>query len=295
MKASTITGADKRPVVTCQNLPEGALAELFADEHKLTALLKYHLTPAGVAAAGVASSRTLTPNKTGIVAAYDQRHFAGEERRGRPTLLASSDGCDGSIATHQHVLLYGGLWCDAEVVRRVAAGTTIGMNSIKQRRLIELALSSHPGLHAGDCVPFYFCPRSVMLYLPYQGNHPELGYRGGQGPIIHLEADLNGVVAWTNQEGRRWASTLSNAGSRFFEDRNDLAHLSEIDWNEVQARDWRQCKKGKQAEFLLEHGFPWNLVEQIGVYSRAIYQRVANAMPTNGHRPPVAIRTDCYY
>ena len=78
------------------------------------------------------------------------------------------------------------LLCDAEVVRRNPAGTTIGMAGIKQRRLTELILSSHPGLHVGDCVPFYFCPRSVMLYLIYQGNHPELTYRGGQGPIIHL-------------------------------------------------------------------------------------------------------------
>lgn len=189
----------------------------------------------------------------------------------------------------------GCLWCDAKVTRRAAAGTTIGMSGIKQRRLTELTLSSHPGLHVGDCVPFYFCPRSVMLYLLYQGNHPELGYRGGQGPIIHLESDLHTVVAWANQEGRRWAFTLSNAGSRFFEDRSDLAHLTEVDWNAVQARDWRQCKEGKQAEFLLEHNFPWHLVDHIGVYSHATYQRVANAMPANGHRPPVTIRTDWYY
>lgn len=189
----------------------------------------------------------------------------------------------------------GCLWCDAEVLRRGAGGTTIGMSNIKQRRLTELTLSSHPGLHVGDCVPFYFCPRSVMLYLLYQGNHPELGYRDGQDLIVHLEVDLNKVVAWANKQDRRWAFTLSNAGSRFFEDRNDLAHLTEIDWTAVQARDWRQCKEGKQAEFLLEYSFPWHLVDRIGVYSRTIYQRVANAMPANGHRPPVAIRADWYY
>ena len=91
------------------------------------------------------------------------------------------------------------------------------MTGIKQRRLTELTLSSHPGLHVGDCVPFYFCPRSVMLYLIYQGNHPELTYRGGQGPIIHLEADLHATVAWAVGAGRRWAFTLSNAGSYFFQ------------------------------------------------------------------------------
>lgn len=189
----------------------------------------------------------------------------------------------------------GFLWCDAQVVRRTPAGTTIGMSSIKQRRLNDLYLSSHPGLHVGDCVPFYFCPRSVMLYLIHQGNHPELTYRLGQGPILHFEADLHAVVAWANAQPERWAFTLSNAGSYFFEDRNDLARLNEIDWNAVQARDWRQCKEGKQAEFLVEHCVPWHLVERIGVLNHLTYQQVVNAIPANGHRPTVEIRTDWYY
>ncbi|MFA6381335.1 DUF4433 domain-containing protein, partial [Acidithiobacillus sp.] len=147
----------------------------------------------------------------------------------------------------------GFLWCDAEVIRRAPVGTTIGMSSIKQRRLNELHLSSYPDLHVGDCVPFYFCPRSVMLYLIYQGNHPELAYRQGQGPILHFEADLHAAVAWANAQPSRWAFTNSNAGSCYFEDYNDLAHLGKIDWNAVQALKWVQCKEGKQAEFLLEH------------------------------------------
>ena len=188
----------------------------------------------------------------------------------------------------------GFLWCDAEVVRRAPAGTTIGMSSIKQRRL-TLPLGSHPDLHVGDCVPYYFCPRSVMLYLIYQGNHQELGYRGGQGPILHFEADLRAVVAWANAQPARWAFTLSNAGSYFFEDRNDLARLSEINWTAVQARDWRAHKEGKQAEFLLEHRFPWHLIERIGVHSPVVYRQVVNTLPANGHRPPVEVRADWYY
>lgn len=60
------------------------------------------------------------------------------------------------------------LWCDAEVQRRLPPGTTIGMSSIKQRRLKENFLASYPTLRVGDCVPFYFCPRSIMLYLIHQ-------------------------------------------------------------------------------------------------------------------------------
>ncbi|MFC4487877.1 DUF4433 domain-containing protein, partial [Tepidiphilus baoligensis] len=178
--------------------------------------------------------------------------------------------------------------------RRAPQGTTIGMSSIKQRRL-TLSLNSHPDLHVGDCVPFYFCPRSVMLYLIHQGNHPELDYRGGQAPILHFEADLHATVAWAQAQQKRWAFTLSNAGSCFFEDRCDLERLDEIDWAAVQARDWRQCKEGKQAEFLLEHSLPWHLIERIGVLNCAIYQHVVNALPVNGHRPKVEIRPDWYY
>ena len=189
----------------------------------------------------------------------------------------------------------GCLWSDAQVQRRAPPGTTIGMSVIKQRRLSELTLNSHPNLYVGDCVPFYFCPRSVMLYLIYQGNHPKLDYHGGQGPIIHLEADLKAVVAWANHQPRRWAFTLSNAGSRFFEDRCNLAQLNEIDWRAVQAHDWWRCKEGKQAEFLLEQSFPWHLVERVGVHSRTVYQQVANALPTQGHRPTVEILPAWYY
>ena len=107
-----------------------------------------------------------------------------------------------------------GLWSDAKIQKRPLPGTTIGMGTIKQRRLTELTLDSHPGLHVGACVPFYFCPRSIMLYLLCQANHPELTYRGGQVPIVHLEIDLQAAVQWADANDRRWAFTLSNAGSR---------------------------------------------------------------------------------
>ena len=187
------------------------------------------------------------------------------------------------------------IWCDREVIRRCQPGTTIGMNSIKTRRLTELRLSSHPDLFVGDCVPFYFCPRSVMLYLLHQGNHEELSYRGGQDPIVHFEADLRKVVGWADNQHRRWAFTLSNAGSRFFEDRSDLSRLPEVDWNAVRATDWRRCKDGKQAEFLLEFSFPWHLVDRIGVCSRGTFQRAVGALPVDGHRPVTELRSDWYY
>lgn len=53
--------------------------------------------------------------------------------------------------------------CDSEVQKKSFLGTTIGMGKIKERRMNELTLDSYPDLYVGDCVPFYFCPRSIML------------------------------------------------------------------------------------------------------------------------------------
>ena len=124
----------------------------------------------------------------------------------------------------------GYLWCDAEVSRYSIGGTTIGMNHIKQRRLARY-LRSHPGLHVGDCVPFYFCPRSVMLYVIYRRVDPELSYRGGQDPIIHLEADLAQTIEWADDAGLRWAFTDSNAATSYSRDWCNRERLEQIDWN----------------------------------------------------------------
>ena len=197
------------------------------------------------------------------------------------------------------IIAEGGLLCDAEIVRRQTAGqamgTTIGMSDIKQRRLTRLSLTSHPGLFVGQCVPFYFCPRSIMLYLIHCANHPELTYRDGQRLIVHLEADLHETVEWAQANNRRWAFTLSNAGALYFEDRADLAQLGEIDWDAVQARDWRGQKEGKQAEFLVEQSFPWDLVSRIGVRSQQVYDQVRAALQAAAHKPRVDIRPDWYY
>ena len=206
------------------------------------------------------------------------------------------------------IISTGGLLCDIEIVSRAAAcltlsmGTTIGMQNIKDRRMNELTLASHPDLYVGQCVPFYFCPRSVMLYVIHKANHPDLTYDGGQNPIIHLEADLYDTVAWAKCNRLRWAFTLSNASSRSFKDRADLGQLDEINWDAVQATHWSgnnipsSVKKDKQAEFLLEQSFPWQLVTRIGVHSPQICKQVRMALQqATDHKPGVAIMPTWYY
>jgi hypothetical protein len=193
------------------------------------------------------------------------------------------------------IIADGCLCSDAAMVQR-QGGTIIGMGDIKRRRL-RLPISCHVGLNVGGCVPFYFCSRSIMLFVIHCANHPELAYRGGQQPIIHLEADLHQVVQWAEANGRRWAFSLSNAGAVYTQFRARLDQLGEINWDAVAATDFRPAdiKEGKQAEFLVQHSFPWHLVERIGVYSQSIAQQVSNAMQGGAHRPRIEIRRDWYY
>ncbi|MDR2849239.1 MAG: DUF4433 domain-containing protein [Verrucomicrobiota bacterium] len=195
------------------------------------------------------------------------------------------------------ILEAGRLVCDAGIQRCHPAGTTIGMGKIKQRRL-EKQLNAYPDLHVGDCVPFYFCPRSVMLYMFWMDNHPEIDYHGGQEPIVHLVSDFHSTIAWAEQNSRRWVFTNSNAGSGYFDDFCSEEHLPEINWNAVCARNWQEQREQKQAEFLIESEFPWTCVEKIGVFSEIQRCQVESILSQDSclvHRPPVCVERAWYY
>ena len=134
-----------------------------------------------------------------------------------------------------------------------------------------------------------------MLYLLYQGNHDDLDYRGGQEPIIHLEADLNDVIQYCNENSVRWAFTLGNAGSYYFEDRCDIAQLEELNWEAINARNWKECREDKAAELLIEKFFPWKLVRKIGVLSESVYHKVTLILGKARHKPELEIMRDWYY
>ena len=194
------------------------------------------------------------------------------------------------------IIADGGLVSDAAMIARGGPAATIGMSGIKKRRVEELAVGCVPGANVGQFVPFYFCPRSIMLYVIHRRNHPELAYRGGQDPIVHLEADLHQVIQWAGEQGRPWAFSLSNAGAAYATFRNQVGHLSQLNWPAIAATDFRmaEIKEGKQAEFLVLGDFPWALINRIGVHSAGIQSRVMAALPV-AHRRPVDVQPAWYY
>lgn len=158
----------------------------------------------------------------------------------------------------ERIVQAGALLSDARMLAMTSAHTVVGMPGIKRRRLEEIEVSCHPGTKVGEYVPFYFCPRSIMLYILHKANHDDLAYRGGQGPVVHLQADLRAAIDWAEAPGRRWAISDRNAGSHLAQFYSERGNLDEVDWQAVAATDFRDMgvKEGKQAEFLMYDSFP---------------------------------------
>src|SRR5436853_5492206 len=86
------------------------------------------------------------------------------------------------IANLPAILAEGGLLSDAAMSERDP--TVIGHNHIKERRLTKIRVPSAENRFVGEFVPFYFCPRSPMLYTINLGNTGR--EPGCQKTIVHL-------------------------------------------------------------------------------------------------------------
>ncbi|OHB64710.1 MAG: hypothetical protein A2Y76_06475 [Planctomycetes bacterium RBG_13_60_9] len=189
------------------------------------------------------------------------------------------------------------IWSDAKRMELSLDCEIVGMSRIKHRRLYEIEVRCHPGTNVGEYTPFYFCPRSIMLYILYKGNHPDVNHTEGQGPIVHLQADLTGTIQWAEQHGMRWAFSDRNAGTHVAQFYNSLDDLDKVNWRAVTATDFRDImiKEGKQAEFLTYESFPWELIERIGVRDSATAKAVQDAVSESNHQPTACVEPSWYY
>lgn len=191
-------------------------------------------------------------------------------------------------------ILGGGLRSDAAMMAAGGPTATIGMSSIKQRRL-TLPVRCNAGDDVGGYVPFYFCPRSIMLFLIHCANHPELTYRAARGLSCIWKRICR--KSWPGRRDKASAghSACPTPGRIPTEFRNRLEQLDEVDSAAVAATDFReaQVKEGKQAEFMVREFFP--------LATGAPHRRHrcaclwAGARRERSHRPAVEARREWYF
>lgn len=187
------------------------------------------------------------------------------------------------------IIQQGGLWSDAERIRRQVGNVNIGHRHIKSRRL-NTPVKTRAGGMIGDYVPFNFCPRSVMLF-PVSCGHDD--YRGGQDDVVHLVSSVSRAV----QLERPWAFTDRHAElahSLHFDDLGDLHH---VPWHVMTEKYWTAVKEERQAEFLVHGFFDWSAVCGVGVKTTQADQTVRNVFKGfyQCHQPPISIQPSWYY
>jgi hypothetical protein len=169
----------------------------------------------------------------------------------------------------------------------------IGMEHIKDRRL-KIEVACNPGTMVGEYVPFYFCPRSVMLFVISRG-HSNVTYKGGQQEVIHLVSSIEIV---TKDKERLWAFSDGNAGASYTDFYNDINEINDVlNWSAIKAHYWSDppIQNAKQAEFLVHKLLKWEEIHDIGVYSKGVATRLGGILKSATHKPNILTRRNWYY
>jgi len=193
------------------------------------------------------------------------------------------------------MVAHGGLCCDSERDRRQIGIVDIGHRNLKDWRK-RCRVGPRPECVLADFVPYYFAPRSPMLYA-IKGRRVEQ-YRGSQETIVHLVSTVEAVV----RAGLDFVFTDGHPLMIFTHIFDKLCHLRAIDWGIMRARYWADepgvdtdRRRRRQAEFLVREFVPWTLVQEIGVMNQRMLDRVRLALDGASHQPPVHIRRDWYF
>ncbi|GAB3662184.1 toxin-antitoxin system toxin DarT [Actinocorallia lasiicapitis] len=185
-----------------------------------------------------------------------------------------------------------GILCDRDSGRRFPVNS--GHSHIKDRRAAHRVTAGQAG-HLNDYAPFYFAPRSPMLYAINSGRVG--GVAHGQRKMLHLVSSCEAI----QQEGLPFVFTDGHATMKFSSVFTDLRDLDKIDWLIMGERFWHDTqedndrKRRRQAEFLVHRRLPWSLIGEIGVIDHLIAGQARELLGDAAHRPPVIVRPEWYY
>ena len=198
------------------------------------------------------------------------------------------------IQNFRQILNAGCLWCDNERKERNLETQGIAYEVIKLRRSRRPVPTCQGGFVA-DYVPFYFAPRSPMLFAIHRGTVDN--YQGGQESILHLVAKAE-VIAEKNLPFTFTNGHAEMAVTEFYE---SLEDLDKIDWDLMKSNRWNDTENDmnrkwrRQAEFLVHNHFPIDLIAGIGVLSDRIKNEVEEILRKANVEISVKILPDWYY
>ena len=178
--------------------------------------------------------------------------------------------------------------------------TDVGDAGIKQARRQRL-VPCPPGGVVADYVPFYFAPRSPMMYRIACDHRDAVAgrYPGGDDPLVYLVTSVDRVTA----AGLPWVASDGNCAvsiTRFTTTESDLAAY--VEWPLMEEEIWKNTPddpdrmRRRMAEFLVHREFPVEALAGFAVrtdnHERELRQLLTAAGVINAY---VDVRPGWYY
>jgi hypothetical protein len=190
------------------------------------------------------------------------------------------------------------LRCDV-VAREGMTRTEVGDPDIKDSRR-RRAIPIEPHGRVGEYVPFYFAPRSPMMFriaCDCRDNVPDR-YSGGDKPLAYLVTSVGTAIT----EGATWVATDGNAATATTEFTSDLNHMARIvDWPLMKADWWNSTpedpdrQRRRQAEFLVYGELPLRAIRWVAVHSDERASQVGRILMDHALGQRIIVRPNWYY
>lgn len=197
---------------------------------------------------------------------------------------------------HLSQIIKRGLLSDNQAKAQAVLAVEIGNADIKQRRQRK-DVDIHPGGTVADYVPFYFAPRSPMMYVIDKGNVPT--YTEGCDRLIYLVSTVE--------------QFMDNRLELVVSDRNaamnvaEFEHFSEnlpedfIDWPLMKERMWQDVpeyqdrKERRMAECLVHGSVPWSNILHLAAKSEEVAQEARTILLASDANRDIDVRPNWYF
>jgi hypothetical protein len=198
---------------------------------------------------------------------------------------------------HLPTVIGSGIQCDVVAQTQGLLLKEIGEPGIKQSRRSR-DVPVRPGGVVADYVPFYFAPRSPMLYRIVHGG--VASYTDGDARIVYLCTTLERLAGL----GLDPILTDRNAAKRYAEFHRFTDGEPEedfVDWPLMKAKMWNNDGEHpdrlerRMAECLVRGAVPWDAIEYVGTKSQTVVEEVQSMLASADWIPRVEIRREWYF
>jgi len=135
----------------------------------------------------------------------------------------------------------------------------------------------------GDYVPFYFTPKSIMLYNIITGYwHPKVLKRN-RSEIVVIRCFIEKLAQLP-----KWFFTNGQGNDMVSKHYNDLSKIDVVDWDIIHHSDFSKNDgdydrpRRYQAEFLVYEKVPLDAIESLNVYNQQAADYVNNILSKTG-------------